>query len=153
MPQFKSTYNILIKPDEDEVFESKWIDSDKVVHPPNPPWDYGREMTVEDVDIWEVLTEVGHGKGVYASWCPYAEFYMITTGFASKAHGHWEGDIYYNRRNVETYYGPNAQKQVFARAKELGIDLQTHKVWVEDQDMWLYQEPQSNTIFHFNKKL
>lgn len=142
MPLFKSTYNILTKYDEDEVFDPNWMDSDKLVLPPRADWDYKRELQVEDIDIWEVLYEATNGIGVYAAWLPYAEFYMITTGINYK-----NGARIYDQktltpywdRHIETYYGSKAQQQVWQRCKDLGIPLQIHKTWVDDADMWLYQ--------------
>ena len=122
---FKSTNNIF--KDFGEVFESKWMDSNKVETPPNPKWDYSRELKVEDVDIWEVIHEAGGGIGVYASWCPYAEFYLIRTGW-------WNAP-----NDVETYYGKGSQKIVKKRMKEIGIPFSTQEHWVEPEDMWIYQ--------------
>lgn len=123
--QFKSTQNIFTN--FGEVFESKWMDSNKVETPPHPDWDYSRELQIEDVDIWEVIYERSGGIGVYASWCPYAEFYLIRTGW-------WNAP-----NNIETYYGPGAQKQVQKRMKELSIPYVLNEHWVEPEDMWLYQ--------------
>jgi hypothetical protein len=122
--RFKSTQNIF--KDFGEVFETRWMDSNKIVTPPNPKWDYSRELTIEDVDIWEVLHERGHGVGIYASWCPYAEFYLIRTGW-------WNAP-----NNIETYYGQGAQKQVQKRMKELGIPYSLNEHWVDSEDMWLF---------------
>ena len=141
MPLFKSTYNILKKQDEDEVFDPNWMDSNKLVLPPSISWDYKREMTIDDVDIWEVLAESSMAKGVYAAWQPYAEFYLITTGVAPNSDPRWIKNIPYWDRNIETFYGPNSQKQVYARAKEIGINLDVKKIWVEPEEMWLYQDP------------
>lgn len=130
MPFFKSTYNILKKFDEDEVFNINWMDSDKLILPPSAPWDYKREMQIEDVDIWEVLYEESGGRGVYASWNPYAEFYMITSG--------WK-NMFDPDKIIETYYGNGAVRKVFNRSLELGIPLNIQKVWVDEEDMWLYE--------------
>jgi hypothetical protein len=113
------------------------MDSDKPIYPPQVDWYYDREMTIEDVDVWEVLAEGSGGIGVYAAWCPYAEFYMVCTGMYDRG-----PNDYVNPRKIETYYGPGAQKQVFQRARELGFSLETYKIWVDDQDLWLYQQPQ-----------
>ena len=149
MPFFKSTYNILKKPDEDEVFNPNWMDSDKVVMPPTKPWDYKKEMTIEDVDIWEVLAECGGGTGIYAAWYPYAEFYLITTGsdFRNQWSAGLNGASYnYMDKFWETYYGAGAQKQVKQRAKELNLSLNNYEIWVEEDDMWLYQKPEKNKL-------
>ena len=131
--RFKSTQNIF--KDFGEVFESKWMDSNKIETPPSPKWDYSRELQLEDVDIWEVLYEASGGLGVYAAWSPYAEFYMVTTG--------WRPIKQRQRINdkiIETYYGSNAQLQVFDRAKQLGIHLNIQKIWKENEEMWLYNK-------------
>lgn len=148
MPTFKSTYNILKKPDEDEVYNPNWFDTPFLQLPPSHPWDYKREMKIEDVDIWEVLVEHGGGLGIYASWCPYAEFYLIATG--SDFRNQWidtlDGILYnYNDIFFETYYGPMAQKKVRQRAKELGLVLPNFKVWVDPEDMWLYTEKETES--------
>jgi hypothetical protein len=125
---FKSTQNIF--KDFGEFFDSSWMNSDTVTTPPSTPWDYSRELQIEDVDIWEVIYEKGGGIGVYASWSPYAEFYLIKTGPNSNEYGY----------NIETYYGPNSQKKLINRAKKLGISLSLNKIWVEPEDMPLYME-------------
>lgn len=133
MPNFKSTYNILKKQDEDEVFESKWMNSKTLTLPPRINWDYSRELKIEDVDIWEVLFEQGGGIGVYASWLPYAEFYLLTKGPDLYNDSYLINNFYYQGRNFETFYGKFAQKEIFARAKELGIHLPIYKTYLDDE--------------------
>ena len=126
--RFKSTQNIF--KDLEEVFSENWMDSDKIITPPKKNWDYNRPMRIEDVDIWEVICEQGGSVGVYAAWDPYAEFYMIRVGWFLEAQGH----------GAEVYYGPGSMKKVIKRAKELGINIGVNKIWVEAEDMWLYEE-------------
>jgi hypothetical protein len=151
MPAFKSTYNILTKQDEDEVFNHNWMDSDKVVTPPRVEWDYSRELTIDDIDIWEVLHEQGGGWGVYAAWCPYAEFYLITTGLDARNDPKFFGLHMYHGREFETYYGPGSQNKVYKRAKELGINLQIYQNYVDKDRVWLFQpdQQQNNKIISF----
>jgi hypothetical protein len=125
---FKSTENIF--KDFGEFFDSSWMDSDTVTTPPSTPWDYSRELQIEDVDIWEVIYEKGGGIGVYASWSPYAEFYLVKSSSESKGYGY----------NIETYYGPGSMKKVMKRMDEMGIPYGVNKVWVEPEDMPLYME-------------
>lgn len=146
MPIFKSTYNILKKFDEDEVFNPNWMDSDTLILPPKVDWDYQREMTIEDVDIWEVLYESSAGKGLYAAWMPYAEFYIVTTGIDWKNNPSVINGNSYQGRVIETYYGQGAQAKVQQRVKELGMAISLNKIWVEDQDMWLYANPEPTKI-------
>lgn len=146
MPAFKSTYNILTKQDEDEVFDKNWMDSGNVILPPKIEWDYSRELTVDDIDIWEVLVERGGGFGVYAAWLPYAEFYLLTTGLDARNSPKFLGAHMYHGREFETYYGQGAQDRVYRRAKELGINLTVFQNYVDDNQLWLYQPYQSNKI-------
>lgn len=141
MPIFKSTYNILTKYDEDEVYDKNWLDRDSIYLPPKTDWDYGREMQVEDVDIWEVLYEASDGIGIYAAWSPYAEFYLITKGVNySNGPRFYErnGNTPYWDRFIETFYGPGAQTKTLKRAKELNIPVPTFNTWVDDSEVWKY---------------
>ncbi len=135
MPFFKSTYNILKRPDDDEVYNENWMDSDKLVLPPCIAWDYQRELNIDDVDIWEVIYEQSGGIGVYAAWLPYAEFYMITAGWKDLQIGD-----YVNDRIIETYYGNGSLDCVKKRAKDLNIPLPSNHYWVNDDEMWLYKK-------------
>ena len=124
MPQFRTTAQIFKV--GGDVFDPNWADKPTVQLPPNPSWDYSRELHLEDVDIWEVIYEQGGGVGVYASWCPYAEFYLLRTGW-------WNVP-----NDIEVYYGPGSQVQVQKRMKEMNLPLSLTKQWVDPEDMWLY---------------
>lgn len=137
MPVFRTTYNILKTPWEEELFESKWMNDHTPHIPPTYDWDYQREIRIEDVDIWEEIYYQSGGIGLYAAWCPYAEFYMIT--------GQWVVD---NPSRLETFYGPGAMKRAYEKAVKLGMPVNINKVWVEDTDLWLYKEPPPD----YNKK-
>ena len=140
MPVFKTTYNILKKFDEDEIYTDNIYDSDKLVLPPMYNWSYDREMNVEDVDVWEVLYEESNGIGFYAAWCPYAEFYLITTGMDYRHEPRVVDEIRYWDRFWETYYGQGSLDKVMKRIKELNINVAIHNdYWVDDDMMWLYR--------------
>jgi hypothetical protein len=124
--RFKTTQNIF--KDLQEYFDPNWMDSDKIITPPKTNWDYKRPMQIEDVNLWEVIYEQGGAVGVYASWDPYAEFYMIRVGWFLEQQGY----------GAEVYYGPGAQKQVQNRMREMSIPFSVNKTWVEPEDMWLY---------------
>lgn len=49
--------------------------------PPSPKWHGNKPITIEDVDIWEVITEMSGPIGVYAAWCPMDELYIVTNKF------------------------------------------------------------------------
>lgn len=145
MPRFKTTHDILKKSDQNEAFESSWFNSDKLVLPIKTKWDYSRDLHVEDVDYWEVLFESGGGIGFYAAWLPYAEFYLITTGY-DVLNGPRFTDtnlktchIPYWDKTFETFYGPNAECHAVNRSKDFGILLQTTTIWIDDTDMWLHE--------------
>ena len=130
MPFFKTTYNILSKVNEDELFNPNWFDSDKVILPPKKDWDYKREMKIEDVDIWEVLYQASGGYGCYAAWAPHAEFYLLTVG--------WQPGT--SIPITETYYGSGAQQNVQKRMLELGMPFHLKEHWVEPEDLWKYSD-------------
>jgi len=138
MHQFKSTYNILVKQDEDEVFRKEWFESDKVCLPPSKKWDYARELQIEDVNIWEVICEGSNGLGLYASWDPYAEFFLVTKGLDLRNETRIINGIPYYGRLLETFYGPGAQQKATHLALNLGMHIGFTSVWVENEDMWLY---------------
>jgi len=124
--RFKSTKNIFV--DKNEIYDPNWFDSDSLILPAKKEWDYKRPMQIEDVDLWEVIYESGGSVGVYASWDPYAEFYMIRVGWFLEQQGH----------GAEVYYGPGSMKKVMKRMGEMGIPYAVNKVWVEPEDMPLY---------------
>ena len=138
---FKTTYNILKKSDEDELQSLENLNLTRVFIPPTTEWDYSREMTIEDVDIWEILTEQSGSLGVYAAYKPLAEFYMITVGLP-----HFVPGTTYNDRIIETYYGAGSQTQAVNRAQELGWPIWVKKVWVEPEDAWLYEPPKATKV-------
>lgn len=103
MPRFKSTQNILLN--NEEVYDANWFDKTFLELPPNPRWDNKRELQIEDIDIWEVISEMSGPTGIYAAWMPYAEFYMIVK----------------NGKIDSTYYGEGSDKYAAKRAEELNI--------------------------------
>jgi len=141
MPFFKSTYNILKIVDEDEVWNNKFADTDIPYIPPTVDWSYQREMQIEDVDIWEVIIEGSDGVGVYAAHTPYAEFYMVTTGFDLRNRQRVVDGKPYDDKLIETYYGPGAQAKAYKKALELNLPVSLHKTWVDDDKLWLFTEP------------
>ena len=134
---FRTTHGILVKPDENELWDPNALNAKEPVYPPKRDWDYSRPLQIEDVDVWEVLYEGSGGIGIYASWSPYAEFYLIRPG--------WDIE---KKQGLETYYGAGATEYVVKRAKEIGAHVGVHKVWVDPEDVWKY-EPQEPKILIF----
>lgn len=126
MPFFKTTNNIF--KDYQEYFDENWMDSDKLKIPPAHKWTYDREMTIEDVDLWEVIYEGNFG--IYASYSPQAEFYMIFPYYWMLQGGH----------QIETFYGKDAANRTWARAKELGITLPVTEYWLASDEYEKYMK-------------
>jgi hypothetical protein len=130
MPYFKTTHNILVDSNYDELWSQEWMNYNHLTLPPSEKWDYKRELKIEDVDIWEVLYEAGGGFGVYAAWQPYAEFYMIVPD--------WQ--MIQNGIGIETFYGKNSQNVLKQRLNKYKIPYQNNKIWIDPKDMWLYTD-------------
>jgi hypothetical protein len=134
MTIYKTTENIFTG--KGEYFDENWWNLDYVYKPPTYEWDYSRKLEIEDVDLWEVICEPWE-IGVYASYLPYAEFYLIT-------HEKNHNEICFidnPKRNFvfETFYGPGSQKKIKNFLKKNNIKVVTHKIWVPNEKMFLYQ--------------
>jgi inosine-uridine nucleoside N-ribohydrolase len=129
MPIFKTTQNIFKTPWEDELFNPNWMDSNTLILPPKKDWDYKRELTIEDVQVWEQIFFQGGGTGLFAAWDPHAEFYLVTKNLYSTNE---------NEKFIETYYGKHAGAKAYKKARDLGMPIQINTIWVEDEEMWLY---------------
>jgi hypothetical protein len=142
MPFFRSTYNIVHTPWEDEVFNPNWMDSNKLILPPGGPddprakWDYNRDMKISDVDLWEQIYYGSGNWALYAAWLPYAEFYMITTPY-------WyisdKTEEKHQLLNIETFYGKNAGVKAYQRARELDMFVPVNEIWIDDEELWLHE--------------
>lgn len=98
MPRWKTTENILNLSKDGEYFDENWMNYDRIWQyaPKEIPWDGNRPIKFEDVDLWEVITEVSGPIGVYAAYMPYAEYYIVTS--------HW--------RVVAEFEGPSANERL-----------------------------------------
>jgi hypothetical protein len=110
MPIFKSTKNIFV--DNNEYFDPNWMDSDRIILPDTKEWTYDRELQIDDIDLWEVISEFS-GGGVYAAWCPYAEYYMVVLPS-------WAG-------GVMTFYGKDCLPRVKQYLNEKHIPWKVQK--------------------------
>jgi len=125
MTIFKTTSEILDTPWEfqypDPVIPN--IVPDKI------EWHGIRDMKLEDVEIWEQIYYQGGNIGIYAAWKPYGELYMITY------------NLYMDTKvGYELVYGPEAASQIKDIAKQLGVDLEVQKIWVDDLNKWMYDD-------------
>lgn len=107
-----------------ELFDESWMNFDRISQyaPPNPAWSSNRPMRVEDVDVWEVITEMSGPVGVYAAWCPYGEFYIVTNGRSIVAEfSGWNANArleqYLNANSIPYPKGPDVPVQEFVPNK------------------------------------
>ena len=77
MPRWKDSRNLIGVQHDGEVFDPNWMNHEHVQEPPTFLWSEKRPPRFEEIDIWEVITEWGGLGGVYAAWCPYAEYYVV----------------------------------------------------------------------------
>ena len=112
---FKKTQEILFLQSLD-VLEVK---NQSAQLPPQLDWNYTREPTLKDIDVWEEIYRQPGNIGIYAAWSPYAEFYMIVYEL-------FLGTGY----EIETFYGSNAAEDIFKKAKSLDIHLEIQKIYI-----------------------
>ena len=81
MPRWKATTQILDPSKDGEYFDENWMNYDRISQyaPPIIEWTGDRPMQVEDVDLWEVITEQSGPVGVYAAYMPFGELYVVTS--------------------------------------------------------------------------
>ena len=128
MPFYKTTKNIFV--DFDEHFDANWMDGDEIYVPPNVKWDYKREMTIDDVDLWEVIWE--DYWAVYAAYMPYAEFYLLKYPLSFM-------ETRPDLPPYETFYGAGAQERLQKYLYDnWKITLPKNQLWVENEELWLY---------------
>jgi hypothetical protein len=83
LPRWKATEQILNLHKDGEVFDENWMNYDRIFqYMPDPtPWTENRSPRIDEVDIWEVITETSGPIGVYAAWQPHAELYIVTSNW------------------------------------------------------------------------
>ena len=117
MAIFKSTRYIL---------ENPWaadISADPVAPPPKTIWNYQKELTIDDVELWEQIYYQPGNIGIYAAYEPYAEFYLLTYNL-----------FMHEPCGIQTFYGKDAEKQLWQKIKELKILVVLNKVWADSTE-------------------
>jgi hypothetical protein len=125
MTVFKTTQEILNNPWQ-EYPEDSAIPN---IIPEKLEWHDIRNMNIDDVAIWEQIYYCPGDIGIYAAWNPFGELYMITYNL------YIETDY-----GIETFYGPTAASEVRDRANALGINLELNKIWVDELNVWMYDD-------------
>jgi hypothetical protein len=97
-------------------FDQNWLEQHPLTRfEPTPiAWFGKKDMTIEDVDFWEVIQESGGGNGIYAAYQPYGEAYLIR-----------HNDIY-----VEFFSGTNANLQAELFCKKNNITYPYQKSYI-----------------------
>jgi len=130
MPRWKTTQNLLSVQYDGEHFDENWMDRNTLYLPPNSPWISDRPIRFEDVDLWEVICEWSGLCGVYAAWCPYAEYYIVMDRW--KIVAEFEGymanerlEQYLIEHNIvypKTDFSPTPEDQRYINKKLLSIN-------------------------------
>lgn len=114
-PILWTTDQIIRRPWKKEIIDQK----NSTTLPIPPSWKESTPMTINDVNFWEQLYYKIGTVGIYVSWQPYEEFYIIVYNLFS----HIE-------QGIESFYGPTAYADVQTKANSLGIELKPTQVWV-----------------------
>lgn len=124
MPRWKTTEQILNVSKDGEFFDENWMNYDSLYQyiPPNPIWKENREIKFEDVSIWEVICEWSGLSGVYASWCPYAHYFIVLE----------------NWKIIHEFRGKKGEKMLQKYLKEKKISFSLNKIWIDNNDLTSY---------------
>jgi len=105
----------------DHLFSNNGTASDVCIQNNSSPiisvdWDYSQLITVDDVKIWEELYAEPYNIGVYSSWNPYIEFYLL---------------VYFDfvdSRRFKTFYGPQSHYDLKSYLDQCGIILPINSI-------------------------
>lgn len=115
MAVFKSTRYILDNPWAAEIA------TDSAATPPTHTWKNQQPPTIEEIELWEQIYYQPGNIGIYAAYEPYADFYLLTYNlFIDTPQG------------IQTFYGAQAQKQLWQKIKDLKIPVVLNSIWSED---------------------
>jgi hypothetical protein len=97
--------------------------------PKRTEWNYSKELTIDDVKTWEEIYYQEGTIGIYASWDPYAEFYIVVYNlFTAGPNG------------IKIFQGQCAYKEVIHYAEKFGISLKLDKIWIDAENEWVYKD-------------
>lgn len=102
------------------LFENNGAPDDLYIQNTSAPvtsdWDYSRVITIDDVKIWEELYLDPFNLGLYSSWNPYVEFYLL---------------VYFDfrdNRRFKTFYGLDAHDDVKRYLDKCDIHLPINSI-------------------------
>jgi hypothetical protein len=125
MPRWKTTEQILNLSKDGEIFDENWMNYDSIYQYISEPlkWKQNYKIKFENVDIWEVIAEISGPIGIYAAWQPYAPYFVAIKN--------WSID--------EEFWGIKGEKMLCQYMINHGMNININKIWVEPEDMWLYE--------------
>jgi len=94
---FKTTSQIIDLKEYSNFIEIDFNNEDfikKIIDPPF--WRKNKNMSIYDVFLWEIIIETNDMNGIYASYVPYNEYYIVTN----------------NCNIVADFQGKNANKEL-----------------------------------------
>lgn len=113
----------------DEILKNPWRNVGKRTDltPQNFNWDYNEKVSIFSIDSWETIYFQRGNIGIYAAWDPYIEYYIFTYNLFLGS------DL-----QILEFYGPGANKKVMDKCKDLKIEINLNSIWVDADDLWLY---------------
>ena len=97
-----------------EILNNAWgeISSEDVPQRRTPfNWMKDTKFKIEDIDSWEEIYYRPGVIGVYVSWNPYEEFYIITH------------NLHLDKSFIEIFQGPDAVDDIIQRCKSFGVNI------------------------------
>ena len=119
---------ILIKTTE-EILKNPWCNIGTRIDskPKNLDWNYNNKISIFSINHWETIYFQGGNIGIYAAWDPYIEYYILTH------------NLFLNSNlPVLEFYGPRSNKKIIEACKDLKIEITPNNIWVDTDDLWLY---------------
>jgi hypothetical protein len=110
----KSTYHIFNNPWKEDIPN---IESFPIPLPPSEERKNLRDITIDDVKLWEQIYYEPGVIGLYASWDPFEEFYLLTYNF-----------LLDQNNSYKTFYGINSVDNIISELKLLDINLKVTKI-------------------------
>jgi hypothetical protein len=102
----------------EKILSSSWNKDKNEVFPLRTParWLGSVSLEFDDIKLWEEIFYQPGLIGVYASWDPYEEFYIIV---------HL---LHLDKQFIETFVGEAASNLVVERCKLFGIELSYNEI-------------------------
>lgn len=98
----------------DEILNNPWGELSKdPIYPERTPlkWFPNQDLKLYNIKEWEEILYIEGVVGVYVSWDPYEEFYILTH------------NQHLSKKYIEIYQGNNGIDQLIDRCRQFGIEL------------------------------